>query len=80
MAKREREYLDFSTIVKEAEVRVLKMDDIDKKSGFATPQACDILTSLRAIQSAIECGITTRDWKSIEEAYVMLDQIIKKNE
>ena len=81
MGKIEGEYKDFSAIMEKARARVITMDDIDKKLGFASPQDHTSYTlppGLRTVQSAIECGITTGEWGNIEEAYVMLEQIIEK--
>jgi len=49
--------MKYEKLMKEAELRVRKMDEIDPEHGFAAPSEMDIETQLGVIRTAMESGI-----------------------
>lgn len=67
----------FANVIDESRRRVAAMDDVDAKSGSATPLQCGQDEVIATAMAAIEAGIGGESWDCVADAYVMLEQLLE---
>lgn len=68
----------FERLIARARVVNTERDLHDQEYGFATPWESGPVEYLRVAKCAIEAGIRVRDWKTVAEGYVMLEDCLKR--
>lgn len=67
-------------IVAKAIERCRSYDEADKKCGYAIPRETPLLLHLRTAMSAIDCGISTKNWSVVAEGLVLLAELHERIE
>jgi len=66
----------YEEMMEKARRRDAKVENSERRNGFASPQRCDLHCHLRTVESALECAVKMRDWNTACEAMVLLQQAI----
>lgn len=67
-------------IIAQARVTNAVRDRMDRQNGFATPADGGAVDLIRTAMMAIEAGLNTKDPSCSAEAYVFLEDALKKLE
>jgi hypothetical protein len=51
---------------------------LERDVGFAPPQHCDLSLHLRTVESALEAGVKMKDWSTVCEGIVLLQDALKR--
>jgi hypothetical protein len=67
---------EYKRMLYKARKKDAEMAQIEHEAGWAAPKACDLATHLRTAISALECAVKVKDWQTVCEGVILIEQAV----
>jgi len=65
---------EFAKMMQKARKRDANFERVEAETRLSPPKNCDLATHLRTAEAALECAVRVRDWQTVCEGIVLLQQ------